>query len=200
MNTNKTECCNLHSVIADFYDNIYFFIVNKGIEKEEAKDLTQEIMGKLIDAYRNNQQIHNLKAWLFQVSRNVIADYYRRSNKNIESYDFRESTYYNSVEKGNSLSAEDFILPMINLLPEKYKTVLYKSDIEGMKQSEIAKHLGIGLSATKMRCQRARQKLYELFMECCDIKYTESGKFASCSIKLSCHELRVAEKKLKQGD
>ncbi len=66
--------------------------------------------------------------------------------------------------------------PMINALPDKYREALVLSDIRGIKQSEIAKRLGLGLSATKSRIQRARKQLQENFVSCCHFQLDQSGK------------------------
>ncbi len=193
---NKTECCNPHNIVSDFYDKILGYVIKKVNDIDVAKDITQEVMGRMIDAYDRQLDVKNIKAWLFQVTRNIIADRYRRKDflnyvdTEIESSDENEIP---------AIAAEDFIVPMIKLLPDKYSVPLYMSDIENMKQSDIAEKLNLSLSATKMRCQRARKKLHELFLECCDIEYTENGAFAHCTIKASCDELHKIEKDINKN-
>ncbi|MCT4637906.1 MAG: sigma-70 family RNA polymerase sigma factor [Bacteroidales bacterium] len=195
-NNNKTECCNPHNIVSDFYDKILGYVIKKVNDIDIAKDITQEVMGRMIDAYDKQLQVNNIKAWLFQVTRNIIADRYRRKDflnyvdTEIESSDEDEIP---------AITAEDFIVPMIKLLPDEYSVPLYMSDIDNMKQSEIAEKLNLSLSATKMRCQRARKKLHELFLECCDIEYTESGAFAHCTIKASCDQLHKIEKDINKN-
>jgi hypothetical protein len=46
-----------------------------------------------------------------------------------------------------------------------------------------------------MRIQRGRKKLYDLFIECCDIEYTKDGAFLDCTIKDKCTPLNNALKK-----
>ncbi len=190
----KKACCDPHEVVSDFYDKILGYVNKKVSDREEAKDITQEVMGRMIDAYDKHVAVSNVKAWLYQVTRNVIADRYRKKDlmKTVEP----EGEY--EAESVPDISAEDFIIPMINLLPEEYRTPLYLSDIDSLKQSEIAERMNLSLSATKMRIQRARKKLHEMFLECCDIQYTESGSFAHCTIKSSCDVLLKEEDKLKR--
>lgn len=188
---NKTECCNPHNIVSDFYDKILGYVIKKVNDIDIAKDITQEVMGRMIDAYDKQLQVNNIKAWLFQVTRNIIADRYRRK----DFLNYVDTEIESSAEDEiPAITAEDFIVPMIKLLPDEYSVPLYMSDIDNMKQSEIAEKLNLSLSATKMRCQRARKKLHELFLECCDIEYTESGAFAHCTIKASCDELHNIEK------
>ncbi|MCG8581132.1 MAG: sigma-70 family RNA polymerase sigma factor [Bacteroidales bacterium] len=188
------ERCQPQQIVADFYDKILGYVIKKVSDAELAKDITQEVMGRMIDAYGKQKAIENVKAWLFQVTRHVIADRYRKDAL---------TAVYDDVElikqaDEPDISTEDFIIPMINLLPDEYRIPLYKSDIDNIKQADIAKQLNISLSAVKMRCQRGRRKLQELFFECCDIQYTESGAFAGCTIKSSCSVLLEEEQKLLQ--
>lgn len=193
MKVDKNQCCNIHSVVSDVYDKILGYVINKTNNKELALDITQDVMGRLIDAYNKNTKITNVKAWLFQVTRNAIADKYRKTDK-LEFKSIEEQTP--SADSEFNIMTEDFIIPMIKLLPEKYSFALYMSDIQNMKHADIAVKLNLSLSATKMRCQRARKKLHELFLECCDIHYTPKGAFASCTIKTTCTPLLQEEEKL----
>ena len=191
---NKEACCDPHKIINDFYEKILGYVIKKVNNAELAKDITQDVMGRLIDAYDKQVPVSNIKAWLFQVTRNILADRYRKK----EILDFADISNDVPDEEERLISEEDFIIPMINLLPEEYRQPLYLSDIENLKQAEIAKRLHLSLSATKMRCQRGRKKLHELFSECCDIEYTESGAFAGCTIKSSCDTLLKVEENMKK--
>ena len=195
-NKKESECCIPHQIVTEFSDKILGYIVKRVNDVEAAKDITQEVMGRLIDAYDKQLPIDNVQAWLFQVTRNIIADRYRK--KDVLNYADTDVDIPNESEEFN-LTAEDFIIPMIKLLPEEHSIPLMMSDIENLKQSDIAEKLNLSLSATKMRCQRGRKKLYELFIECCDIKYTENGSFAHCTFKPSCDVLIKEEENLNRN-
>lgn len=183
----EKECCIPQLIILNFYDKILGYVVKKVKEPHAARDIIQDVMGRLIDAYNKQLPLKNHKAWLFQVTRNVIADHFRK--KDVVDYTNANFDFADDND-GPEIAAEDFIIPMIKLLPEKYAVPLYMSEIENLKQAEIAEKLGLTLSATKMRCQRARKKLHELFLACCDIEFTESGAFVRCTVKSDCHVLK----------
>ena len=193
----ENQCCNVHQIVEEFYNKILSYIIKNVKNVDVSKDIAQEVMGRLINAYDKNVKINNVQAWLFQVTRNLIADRYRKPDILSNRADSIESVMQPLEEP--KLSAEDFIIPMIRLLPEEYSTPLYLSDIENMKQAEVAKKMGINLSAAKMRIQRARKMLHELFLECCDIQYAEDGSFAHCTLKESCDILRKEEDRLRKN-
>lgn len=190
----KNECCNINEIVRDFYLYLKAYILKKTANEEIAKDIVQEVMLKLVESHKKNIEVNNIKAWLFQVTRNTIADYY---NKNKIEFNFDEEWKENSIssDTDSSILESDFIIPMIGLLPEKYAKPLHLSDIENIPQKDIALQLNLGLSATKMRIQRGREKLKSLFIECCDIQYDKSGNFSSCTIKSHCAPLQKIEKK-----
>jgi RNA polymerase sigma-70 factor, ECF subfamily len=184
----------------EFYSYLKAYIIKKTGDPVLAEDLTQEVMYRLAKADDENREIQNVKAWLFQTTRHVIADHFRDRSRNPvtdTSGSFESEMASDLSGFGNltgldefvSISDIDFILPMLKLLPEEYGKPLIMSDIENIPQKEIAGILGLGLSATKMRIKRARDKLHDLFVECCEIEFDSRGEFAGCTIKDHCAPL-----------
>lgn len=183
----KQECCNVNDVVDEFYNYLKAYISTKVKDKSVADDIVQEVMMKFVESHQKSIEIKNIKAWLFQVTRNTIFDYHKKygnlfnldQDEQLELEDQSDINFSEQVVK-------EYIIPMIKLLPEDYVIPLMLSDVENKPQKEIAETLGIGLSTTKMRIQRGRQKLRELFVKCCDITYDKNGNFVSCQIKHDC--------------
>lgn len=191
----KKECCNINEVVQEFYNYLRSYILGKVKDKTLAEDIVQEVMIKLIESHQKNKEIKNIKAWLFQVSRNTIYDYYKQNN--LEYNLDKEWNIEQEVDSELSkILVSDYVIPMIQLLPKDYANPLMLSDIDKIPQKEIAKQLNLELSATKMRIQRARTKLRDLFVECCHLDYDKQGNFIGCSIKNSCEPLQVISKDL----
>ncbi|MEX1268742.1 MAG: sigma-70 family RNA polymerase sigma factor [Balneolaceae bacterium] len=188
---------NISETVKEFNSYLKAYIIKKVGDPVLAEDLTQEVMYRLAKADGENREIRNVKAWLFQTTRHVIADHFRKQEKNpvvntgeeIHGDAAASEEEFRSPDEFVSISDADFILPVIQLLPEEYSKPLIMSDIENIPQKEIARQLGLGLSATKMRIKRARQKLHDLFVECCEIEFDSRGEFAGCTIKDRCTPL-----------
>ncbi|MCC5941876.1 MAG: sigma-70 family RNA polymerase sigma factor [Balneolaceae bacterium] len=192
---------HIADTVKEFYGYLKGYVIKKVQDPVLAEDLTQEVMYRLAKADDENRDIRNVKAWLFQTTRHVIADHYRKESRSpmvdlhkpfvMESAEDL-SGFQNLPDLGDefvSISDVDFIIPMLKLLPKEYGKPLIMSDIENIPQKEIAEHLGLGLSAVKMRIKRAREKLHSLFVECCEIEFDSRGDFAGCTIKEYCTPL-----------
>jgi RNA polymerase sigma-70 factor (ECF subfamily) len=181
---------DISSTVREFYSYLKNYIQKKVSDPHIAEDLTQEVMYRLAVAEEEDREIRNVKAWLFQTTRHVIADYYRDKERNpVENLRDSFPTKASDLEM-KKVAEADFLIPMIKLLPEKYSRPLLMSDIEELPQKEIARKLDLGLSATKMRILRARKKLRDLFTTCCHIEFDASGDFAGCTIKDHCEPLQ----------
>lgn len=188
---------NVTNTVQEFYSHLKNFIAKKVSNPHIAEDLTQEVMYRLAKANGEDKEIRNVKVWLFQTARHVIADYYRDNYRNPIAKTQSEFPTLQSEEGEMAILPEvDFLIPMIKLLPDKYSRPLLMSDIQDIPQKEIAKRMDLGLSATKMRVQRGRKKLRALFTSCCDIEFDANGDFARCTIKDHCEPLLELRKEL----
>ncbi|GAB4519198.1 MAG: RNA polymerase sigma factor SigZ [Allomuricauda sp.] len=183
----KKNCCDIDELIDDFYNYLKYFTLKRVRDETIAEDIVQEVMMKLVEAQHKNTEIENIKAWLFQVARNTIYDHFKKSAPVVELEDV---TVLKPVESSDlELSVYDYLVPMIKFLPKKYAEPLQWSDIDNLSQKDVAEKMNLGYSAAKMRVQRARTKLRELFVECCDIVYDAKGNFVNCTVKESCTPL-----------
>ncbi len=146
-------------------------------------DILQEVSIKLYENLNRKTAIKNYKNWLFQVTRNTIADYYRKHRKQSELVKNQPENNIDSSTCVCDLSG--FVIQ--TYLPEKYSTPLYLSDIEQKPQQEISKMLNLSLTATKSRIQRGRKKLKELVSKCIDISYNNSGQISEFQLKKNCN-------------
>ncbi|TCI84537.1 sigma factor-like helix-turn-helix DNA-binding protein [Tenacibaculum sp. M341] len=169
-----SEIWNIHK------DHLQNFIKTKIDDAYIVDDILQEVSIKLLHSFHKKTIIKNYKTWLFQVTRNTIADYYRKLKKetdlSISTTDTRPASCVCDLS--------GFIIQ--TYLPEKYATALYLSDIEKKPQQEIADILNLSLTATKSRIQRARVQLKELVNECVQISYNNKGQITDFHLKNNC--------------
>ncbi|PZW42588.1 RNA polymerase sigma-70 factor (ECF subfamily) [Mesonia algae] len=192
----KKECCNINEVVQEFYNYLKSYVLGKVNDKTLADDIVQEVMLKLIESHQKNKEVKNIKAWLFQVTRNTLYDYFKKNHLefNLDKDWHLEGDLDSELSK---ILVSDYVIPMIQLLPKVDAQPLLMGDIDKIPQKDIARQLGLELSATKMRIQRARTKLRALFVECCHVEYDKQGNFIGCTIKTSCEPLQHISEDLK---
>jgi RNA polymerase sigma-70 factor, ECF subfamily len=156
----------------------------------DADDIVQSVMLKLLER-RAEIESESVRAWLFTVTRNAIAEYYRRRRPTVDLDAFPELAEDDSSDAAERTigALTDCLEPMLRALPEADAAVLRKVDLEGEPQIVLAASLGVPLSTLKSRVQRARTKLRATFDACCAIDRGRGGapigfeSGAACSAK-----------------
>lgn len=169
------------------------YIFKRVRDEDLTNDILQEVLLKVYSFCLSKSGVRNVRSWLFQIAHNTIVDNYRKQKK----FTDRELPDM-PVEDENMAFKEaiDYIQPLLSFLPPEYAIPLKLSDIDGLKQADIAKQLNLSLPAAKSRIQRGRNLLKAEFITCCDFETDAKGQLISFEIKDSCTPLQQVKKKL----
>ncbi|WP_162053770.1 RNA polymerase sigma factor SigZ [Pontibacter pamirensis] len=183
------SCAAVAPVFLAYEAQLRGFVLKRVQDKEEANDILQQLYLKLYKNCEQLQEVHNLKAWLYQITRNTVHDFFRESSRR---QPLGAETELPEVELPGQErhEVEALVEPLINLLPPEYAEPLRLSELEGISQKEIAERLGISYSGAKSRIQRGREKLKQLFLECCHLEVDRSGKLISAEVRNDCASLQ----------
>lgn len=151
---------------------IFNYIKGKISTIEDAEDILQDVFVKVFLKIDSLENIEKVGAWLFQITRNSINDFYRINAKTPQKVDITDLL----IKEESTHNFLGCLSPIIDELPTKYKEVIHLSDVEGKKYQEIAKQLDLSLSGVKTRVQRGRELLKQGFINCCQYKKDENGK------------------------
>lgn len=160
----------------EFSIELFKYINSKVKNKYDAEDILQDVFIKI---YKNIDKLNeqtNLRSWIFKITKNTIIDYYRKKKDisvdiNILENDLEKNNNSDNMNEEISRCLEIMILE----LPNKYQEIIELHDIKGMKHKEISEKLDITISCSKMRMQRAKTKLKETLLECCDFEVDTFG-------------------------
>ena len=64
---------------------------------------------------------------------------------------------------------------MIERMPDHYRQALMLSDIQGLRQRDLARREGLSLSGAKSRVQRGREMLKGMLLNCCRFEFDKNG-------------------------
>ncbi len=191
----QTAHCNIFEIWEDYKAALYLFILKRVEDRDEAKDILHEVLMKCYQYCTKGKTVIHLKSWLFKITQNTIIDHYKSTGK-------REPINFDMTQESNAYSvvgeASEYIRILLKLLPEEYSVPLMMYDLEDIDQKEIARRLNITLTNTKTRIQRARIKLKERFLQCCEVSVDEHGEMISFDIKPHCKELQAEKQKLEK--
>lgn len=167
VNTSIEHIWNEHA------DQLRGFIYRRVPDLSEVDDLLQEVFVKVQSRVDTLKDESRLQGWLYQIARNVIIDHFRRRKPEEElpdAFDLPEEQQSHILEE-----LAECVRPLVNALPETYRLPLALSELEGLPHKEVAKRLGLSLSAAKSRVQRGRERLKDLFTECCHFETDQRG-------------------------
>jgi RNA polymerase sigma-70 factor (ECF subfamily) len=170
----------------DFEAKLRSFIYSKIPDKAATEDILQEVFIRIHLKIGTLKDDGKLKPWLYQITRNLIVDYYRR-NKSVKliSQALPEQDEEETDNKVMDEAMKDMIC-MMNDLPPEYCEALCLTELEGLSQKEYAEKIGIPYSSAKSRVQRSRILLKDMLMRCCHYEFDKYGTILSISQNCCC--------------
>jgi RNA polymerase sigma-70 factor (ECF subfamily) len=162
------------TVYQDFHSKLRSFALQHVSDPDAADDILQDVYLKIHSHAQDLRDSDRLESWIFQITRNAIADYYRRTRPQEELPDTLPAPADEEPDAASELAAS--VEDMLRCLPPKYRQALELTDLQGLSQAELAARLHISGSGAKSRVQRARQKLKEAFLDCCHFEFDRYGR------------------------
>ncbi len=159
----------------EYSSRLRAFIKSKISDDAAADDILQDVFLKMHVGLTSLRDEKKIKNWLFQITRNTIIDYFRsqKPSEHIPEWlSMPESDFTENVHQ----ELAGCLHPMIKALPEKYREAVMLSELNGLKQKEVARLLGISVSAAKSRVQRGRALLKQMLNECCRFEFDHRGR------------------------
>ena len=170
-------------------------------DKYEAEDLSQEVFIKVEKGLKDFRGESKLSTWVYRIASNTAID--RMRNPSFK-YEVNEGIS-TKQEQGDDLDKEDkdvytgeraesidqqlirkemnsCIRNFIEKLPDNYKTVVVLSELEGLKNKEIADILNLSLDTVKIRLHRARAQLRKKLESNCSFYRNEKNEL-SCDLR-----------------
>jgi len=159
---------------------------------QTAEDIAQEVFAKVsrsLDSFRGRS---SFSTWIYRIATNAALD-------KLRSPSFKRSSEHTPLEDsagivdrnvwtgqaGSTVDQEvirkemsECVREFVDRLPPDYGTVLILSELEGLKNREIADILEISLDNVKVRLHRARARLKIELDSGCSFYQSEQGTLA----------------------
>ena len=141
----------------EFSPRLAQFIRSRISDPATAEDILHDVFVKFqsrLDEFRDPAKV---QGWLFLVARNAVIDHYRTRKPTSELTDSlpvdMPQIPITEMEEMHRVFRR-----IIDRLPEPYRKALVMTAFEGLTQDDLARRLGISLSAAKSRVQRGREQ------------------------------------------
>lgn len=186
--TNETTNRDTQRIWQEHGDHLRAFIGRRVNSAADADDVLQEVFLRVHQHAGGLRQRDRLTAWLFQITRNAITDYYRASARRELPESVADTAMLEQVEAMTStaemnLDADQVrdelascLPPMVERLPPHYREAVALVDLTGLTQVQSASRLGLSVSGMKSRVQRGRQSLKGALVECCPVQLDTGGR------------------------
>ena len=162
LNGNKDS----YVTLVDRYQGFIISIITKYVfDREDVKDLLQELVVKIYFSLPKYSIKYKFKNWVYKIVLNYVLDFIRKKNSkyNYEVVDVSEQQYMFIDENDNT--GKEFavkenlkkVYDCINRLKQKYKEVILLRYVEGLEIPQIAEILNTTISNVKVRLHRAKK-------------------------------------------
>jgi len=157
---------------------LFGFLRKQLPDQASTDDVLQLTFLKASQNWFQVKQPQKAKAWLMQIARHSLIDFFRKVKK---EQALRQKLAIENMgdlpEDWNELQVQlaRYIPTAIELLPEKYREAIRLTELEGLSQKELAARLNISYSGAKSRVQRGREKLKEIILDCCLVEADTYG-------------------------
>ncbi len=154
----------LSSLSEELYGRIQNFVRRRVRNPEDAQEITQEVFLRLA-ATPADQAPSQPTAWLFQVARNAVTDFYRKRAIQPQELTAWERSLRSDVNEVFLMA--ECLQPIIERLPPAERDVMRHTELVGKSIVSFARSSGVAYSTLKSRVQRARLRIKEMLVACC---------------------------------
>jgi RNA polymerase sigma factor (sigma-70 family) len=159
------------------------FIRRRVPDPRDVEDILQDVFYRLVEANRLLMPIDQVTGWLFRVTRNRIADLFRRrrtenwsSNDVVDGNDERlklEDLLPSPDGGPDALYARNLLLDELEMaieeLPDEQRDVFVSHELEGQSFKQIADETGVSINTLLSRKRYAvlhlRERLADIYKE-----------------------------------
>lgn len=137
---------------------VYRYALYMMKNKDDAQDITQEVLIKIWEKREELYQVKNLRAWAITITRNKCLDLFKSKKGDLYSLEenLDASDGATPYEKMQALDENNLIKDLLEKLPTMQKEVFYLRHFEEDSYKEIGDALNIDENKVKVYLHRAR--------------------------------------------
>lgn len=149
----------------EYIGKIYRFVYLKVNSRETAEDITSKVFLKGWETHKDNGGIEKPRAFLYQVARNMVTDYYRTKDKaqpvSLESLPHVIDRA--NVHENAAINADiEAVRAALTKIKQEYQDVILWHYLDDMPVAEIAEIVGKPAGTVRVMLHRGLKNLKEV--------------------------------------
>lgn len=159
-----------YDIIESYVEKVYGYAINHTYSREEADELSQEILFTAVRELPKLKDDSKFEPWLWGVARNVTKSFrrYMGKQRTMYSYDVLDTMPYEE-QYDNQEEVYDYLRTKIAMLSAMYRDIIVLYYYDGLSTKQISKKLNIPEGTVTWRLSEARRKLKK---ECVEMRET----------------------------
>ena len=150
------------------YQQIYRWALTHTGDRDEADDVTQEVLVRLHRSLRSYRGGSRFTTWLYRVTRNASMDLLRRGarHKHLDLEDAEaEASEHDDDEQVDGLRTATAVRRVFDTLPAGQRQVFDLADLQGYAPKEIGEMLGMKPVTVRAHLCKARRAIRRRMLE-----------------------------------
>lgn len=161
---------SFEELMKKYNKKIFGFIYRMVREEEVAIELTQDFFIKIYNVLNKYNYEYKFSTWAYRICYNLVIDYVRKNQANVDSLDSNLITPRQLMESENYVSEDGFdklakdemkeyIWEIVDSIPLKYRELILMRYLQALKYDEIAKITQLPVGTVKNRIFKAKEIL-----------------------------------------
>lgn len=158
------------------------YLARRVASPADIDDLLQDIFVRLHQSVATLRDEERFGGWVYRIAHSAIVDRARQRARApaFEASDEAELRVEDEADDALHSELGECVALFVGRLPSPYREAVTLTELEGLPQKEAAEMLGVSLSGMKSRVQRGRDKIRQMFEECCQISVDCRGRVIEC--------------------
>jgi RNA polymerase sigma-70 factor, ECF subfamily len=177
------------------------YVARRVASAAEVDDVIQEILVRIHGGLASLHDGERFGGWVYRIAERAIADSARARVRAplVQDVELSADPGADADEAADlQLDLGECVALFVARLRSPYREAITLTELQGLTQKGAAEMLGVSLSGMKSRIQRGREKIREMFEECCRISVDCRGRVVECEsraleeIPADCREAAVS--------
>lgn len=169
------------------------YLARRAASAADVDDLLQDVFERMQKGLGTLREDERFGPWVYRIANSAVVDSARRRARapRLDAHELVDARP-TDVDLGDQLESElaECVALFVGQLPSPYREAITLTELQGLSQKQAAEMLEVSLSGMKSRVQRGREKIRQMFLECCEISVDCRGRIIECEPRRVAGEAR----------